>query len=104
MRVAYGSTVDTRHYRHSDDMMSSYLCRDSPGRRDARDANPPRFAARTASAFRSMREILTRNLEAEPIFTLPQQRYDIPLVDAEYELEIISADHEVAAAPGAARE
>jgi GntR family transcriptional regulator len=51
-----------------------------------------------------MRKIVTHNLEAEPIFTLLEQRYDIPLVDAEYELEVISADHEVAAALGAARE
>jgi GntR family transcriptional regulator len=43
-------------------------------------------------------KIVTHNLEAEPIFTLLERRYDIPLVGAEYKLEAISADREVAAA------
>ena len=43
-------------------------------------------------------KIVTHNLEAEPIFTLLEQRYDIPLVEAEYKLEAVAADHDVAAA------
>jgi GntR family transcriptional regulator len=45
-------------------------------------------------------KIVTHNLEAEPIFALLEQRYNIPLVDAEYELEAVSADADVAAALG----
>jgi GntR family transcriptional regulator len=45
-------------------------------------------------------KIVTHDLEAEPIFTLLEQRYDIPLVEAEYQLEAVSADHDVAAALG----
>jgi GntR family transcriptional regulator len=47
-------------------------------------------------------KIVTHDLEAEPIFTLLEQRYDIPLVEAEYKLEAVSADHDVAAALGVA--
>jgi GntR family transcriptional regulator len=43
-------------------------------------------------------KIVTHNLEAEPIFTLLEQRYDIPLVEAEYKLEAVAADQDVAAA------
>lgn len=43
-------------------------------------------------------KIVTHDLEAEPIFMLLEQRYDIPLVEAEYKLEAVSADHDVAAA------
>jgi GntR family transcriptional regulator len=45
-------------------------------------------------------KIVTHDLEAEPIFTLLEQRYDIPLVEAEYKLEAVSAAHDVAAALG----
>jgi GntR family transcriptional regulator len=45
-------------------------------------------------------KIVTHDLEAEPIFALLEQRYNIPLVEAEYELEAISADADVAAALG----
>ena len=45
-------------------------------------------------------KIVTHDLEAEPIFTLLEQRYDIPLVEAEYKLEAVAADHDVAAALG----
>ena len=45
-------------------------------------------------------KIVTHDLEAEPIFTLLEQRYHIPLVEADYQLEAISADREVAAALG----
>ena len=45
-------------------------------------------------------KIVTHDLEVEPIFKLLEQRYDIPLIDAEYELEAVCADHDVAAALG----
>ena len=45
-------------------------------------------------------KIVTHDLEAEPIFTLLEQRYDIPLIEAEYQLEAVSADRDVAAALG----
>jgi GntR family transcriptional regulator len=43
-------------------------------------------------------KIVTHDLEAEPIFTLLEGRYGIPLVEAEYKLEATSADQDVAAA------
>src|SRR5882724_8636728 len=45
-------------------------------------------------------KIVTHDLEAEPIFALLEQRYNIPLVEAEYGLEAVSADADVAAALG----
>jgi GntR family transcriptional regulator len=45
-------------------------------------------------------KIVTHDLEAEPIFALLEQRYNIPLVEAEYELEAVSAGADVAAALG----
>jgi GntR family transcriptional regulator len=47
-------------------------------------------------------KIATHDLEAEPIFALLEQRYGIPLVDAEYRLEAACADRDVAAALGVA--
>ena len=44
--------------------------------------------------------ILENNLETEPIFSLLEQKYDTPLVEAEYRLEAISADPTVAEALG----
>lgn len=45
-------------------------------------------------------KIVTHDLEAQPIFTLLEGRYDIPLIEAEYGLEAISADQDVAEALG----
>jgi GntR family transcriptional regulator len=42
--------------------------------------------------------ILENDLETEPIFSLLEQKYDTPLVEAEYRLEAISADATVAGA------
>jgi GntR family transcriptional regulator len=47
-------------------------------------------------------KIAAHDLEAEPIFALLEQRYGIPLVDAEYRLEAACADRDVAAALGVA--
>jgi GntR family transcriptional regulator len=44
--------------------------------------------------------ILENNLETEPIFRLLEQKYDTPLVEAEYCLEAVSADRTVARALG----
>jgi GntR family transcriptional regulator len=44
--------------------------------------------------------ILENDLETEPIFSLLEQKYDTPLVEAEYRLEAISADATVAGALG----
>ncbi|TXH36007.1 MAG: GntR family transcriptional regulator [Rhodospirillaceae bacterium] len=42
--------------------------------------------------------IVTHDLDTEPIFSLLEQRYGIPLVEADYRLEAALADHEVAGA------
>src|ERR1700756_5231468 len=44
--------------------------------------------------------ILENDLETEPIFSLLEQKYDTPLVEAEYRLEAVSADMTVARALG----
>ena len=41
-------------------------------------------------------KVMTDDLEAEPIFSLLEQKYDIPLVEAEYRLEAVAADADVA--------
>ncbi|HEY4088234.1 MAG TPA: GntR family transcriptional regulator [Bryobacteraceae bacterium] len=45
--------------------------------------------------------ILENDLETEPIFSLLEQKYDTPLVEAEYRLEAVTADATVARALGA---
>src|SRR6267142_6733620 len=45
-------------------------------------------------------KIIENDLETEPIFSLLEQKYDTPLVEAEYRLEAISADATVAGALG----
>jgi len=44
------------------------------------------------------RKIVTNDLEVEPIFALLEEKYEIPLVEAEYRLEAVAAEAEVAAA------
>lgn len=44
--------------------------------------------------------ILENDLETEPIFSLLEQKYDTPLVEAEYRLEAVSADMTVSRALG----
>jgi GntR family transcriptional regulator len=43
-------------------------------------------------------KVMTDNLALEPIFALLEQKYDTPLVEAEYRLEAVSASPEVARA------
>lgn len=45
-------------------------------------------------------KILENDLETEPIFSLLEQKYDTPLLEAEYRLEAVSADAKVARALG----
>ncbi|MCH4542866.1 GntR family transcriptional regulator [Ochrobactrum sp. POC9] len=45
-------------------------------------------------------KIVTHDLDVEPIFTLLEGRYDLPLIEAEYRLEAVSAALDVAAALG----
>jgi GntR family transcriptional regulator len=44
------------------------------------------------------RKIITNNLKVEPIFSLLERKYDIPLFEAEYKLEAVAAEAEIAAA------
>ena len=44
------------------------------------------------------KKIITNNLKVEPIFSLLEHKYDIPLIEAEYKLEAVAAETEVAAA------
>ena len=44
------------------------------------------------------KKIVTNNLKVEPIFSLLERKYDIPLIEAEYKLEALAADAEVASA------
>jgi GntR family transcriptional regulator len=46
------------------------------------------------------KKIITNNLETEPIFSLLEQKYDIPLVEAEYRLEAVIAESAVSQALG----
>lgn len=45
-------------------------------------------------------KVVTHDLEAEPIFALLEQRYGMPLVEAEYRLEAVSAEEDIARALG----
>jgi GntR family transcriptional regulator len=47
-------------------------------------------------------KVMADNLETEPIFSLLEQKYNTPLVEAEYRLEAVSADAIVARALGIA--
>ncbi len=51
-------------------------------------------------------KIVTHDLDIEPIFTLLEDKYDLPLVEAEYRLEAVTASPDVAEAlavePGSA--
>jgi GntR family transcriptional regulator len=44
------------------------------------------------------RKIITNNLKIEPIFSLLERKYDVPLIEAEYKLDAVAAETEVAAA------
>ena len=44
------------------------------------------------------KRIITNNLRVEPIFSLLERKYNVPLVEAEYKLEAVAAEAEVAAA------
>jgi GntR family transcriptional regulator len=44
------------------------------------------------------KKIITNNLKVEPIFSLLERKYNVPLIEAEYKLDAVGADTEVAAA------
>ena len=44
------------------------------------------------------KKIITNNLKLEPIFSLLERKYDVPLIEAEYKLDAVPAGIEVAAA------
>jgi GntR family transcriptional regulator len=44
------------------------------------------------------KKVITNNLKVEPIFSLLERKYDVPLIEAEYKLEAVAAEAEVAAA------
>jgi len=44
------------------------------------------------------KRIITNNLRVEPIFSLLERKYNVPLIEAEYKLEAVAAEAEVAAA------
>src|ERR1700761_675281 len=44
------------------------------------------------------KKIITNNLKIEPIFSLLERKYGVPLIEAEYKLEAVTADEEVASA------
>jgi GntR family transcriptional regulator len=46
------------------------------------------------------KKIVTNNLSVKPIFTLLERKYNIPLVEAEYKLEAVAAETNVASALG----
>jgi DNA-binding GntR family transcriptional regulator len=45
-----------------------------------------------------IRKIITNNLRSEPISSLLERKYNVPLVEAEYKLEAVAATHDVSAA------
>ena len=44
------------------------------------------------------KKVITNNLKVEPIFSLLERKYGVPLIEAEYKLEAVAAEGEVAAA------
>jgi len=44
------------------------------------------------------KKVITNNLRVEPIFTLLERKYGVPLIEAEYKLDAVAAEAEVAAA------
>lgn len=45
-------------------------------------------------------KVVTHDLEVEPIFALLEQKYGVPLLEAEYRLEAVSAEEDIARALG----
>ena len=44
------------------------------------------------------KRIITNNLRVEPVFSLLERKYNVPLIEAEYKLEAVAAEVEVASA------
>jgi GntR family transcriptional regulator len=44
------------------------------------------------------KKIMTNDLKVEPIFSLLERKYDVPLIEAEYKLDAVAAENDVARA------
>jgi|HubBroStandDraft_2_1064218.scaffolds.fasta_scaffold01258_8 GntR family transcriptional regulator len=44
------------------------------------------------------KKVMSNNLKVEPIFSLLERKYNVPLIEAEYKLDAVAAEAEVAAA------
>jgi GntR family transcriptional regulator len=44
------------------------------------------------------KKVITNNLKVEPIFSLLERKYNVPLIEAEYKLDAVAAENEVAKA------
>jgi GntR family transcriptional regulator len=44
------------------------------------------------------KKVMSNNLKVEPIFSLLERKYNVPLIEAEYKLDAVAAEGEVAAA------
>jgi len=44
------------------------------------------------------KKIIANNLKVEPIFSLLERKYDVPLIKVEYKLDAVAAGNEVARA------
>ena len=44
------------------------------------------------------KKIITNDLKVEPIFSLLERKYGVPLIEAEYKLDAVAAENDVAAA------
>ena len=44
------------------------------------------------------KKVIADNLKVEPVFSLLERKYDIPLIEAEYKLDAVAAENEVARA------
>jgi GntR family transcriptional regulator len=48
--------------------------------------------------FEIGQRIITNDLKVEPIFSLLERKYDVPLIEAEYKLDAVAAENEIAKA------
>ena len=53
---------------------------------------------RPISRWRSARKSSPHNLKVEPIFSLLERKYNVALIEAEYKLDAVAAENDVAAA------
>src|SRR5258706_7233393 len=78
------------HCRASAGAAPRLICRANPARAPGRWATS--IIRRNLPRERPGGEVLADDLETEPIFSLLEQKYGTPLLEAEYQLEAVSAD------------